>query len=61
MAAPFWVFAMIAAAVPAAQLFNTIKARGRQYRVQCIRCGYEFRATPARCLECGAIRVPLMR
>ena len=55
IAAPFWLFALTAAALPGLQLFNKIKRRWRQARGRCANCGYDLRATPARCPECGAM------
>jgi hypothetical protein len=49
--APCWLLAVLAAALPACRL---ARARIRPRRVGfCARCGYDLRATPDRCPECG--------
>ena len=49
---PFWFLVAVAVAVPAAQLGRSIR---RLQRVPglCRHCGYDLRATPDRCPECG--------
>jgi rubrerythrin len=51
---PFWELALLAALLPAVW----IARRWRQRRPppgHCRVCGYDLRATPERCPECGAI------
>jgi hypothetical protein len=52
---PFWAVCVVAAA-PAALLLwrrHALRRRGRQGL--CRTCGYDLRATPGRCPECGTI------
>jgi hypothetical protein len=54
IAIPFWELALLAALLPAVW----IARRWRQRRPppgHCRVCGYDLRATPERCPECGAI------
>src|SRR5204862_866568 len=49
---PHWVFACGLAVVPAGWLRRRVVAR-RQSIGRCGKCGYDLRATPERCPECG--------
>ena len=48
---PYWAIALLLAAAPA------ILFRSRRHRSPgtCSRCGYDLRATPGRCPECGVV------
>ena len=49
---PHWVIALVAAVYPAVRLRRW--RRGRRHGPGlCVRCGYDLRATPGRCPECG--------
>ena len=48
---PFWFIAAATAALPAARLIRRLR---RHRPGHCQRCGYDLRATPDRCPECGA-------
>jgi hypothetical protein len=51
---PHWFVLSMFAAVPAAWLSLYARIRRRLTRGCCPTCGYDLRATPARCPECGA-------
>ena len=48
---PYWLLALAAAALPAARAARR-KLRGSRAGL-CQRCGYDLRASPERCPECG--------
>jgi hypothetical protein len=52
---PHWVVALITATMPALWLRKHLKERGRTDPGHCRSCGYDLRATPERCPECGTI------
>jgi hypothetical protein len=56
-AAPLWVVALVTGASPLASiamaLRRYIKFRRASREGLCMKCGYDLRATPDRCPECG--------
>ena len=53
---PLWLAAAVLAVLPAARLYRRIRPRYAAGRCQA--CGYDLRATPGRCPECGTESVP---
>ena len=49
-----WMF-VICNLVPSRLLMKGIRLRRRQYGSLCKNCGYDLRATPDRCPECGVV------
>ena len=60
VAVPLWFLLLLFGARPAWQLLRGRRERSRRSRLGlCARCGYDLRATPGRCPECGITpRVP---
>ncbi len=50
---PFWFLCLLFAIVPTVHFATHIRRRRRQLAGFCKRCGYDLRATPDRCPECG--------
>ena len=55
---PYWVAVLAFAALPTFCLVRGRAARRRRSRGLCAGCGYDLRATPGRCPECGATAPP---
>jgi hypothetical protein len=52
---PYWLLALAFAIAPAWRLWTRARRRAARRRGLnlCVRCGYDLRATPDRCPECG--------
>jgi hypothetical protein len=58
IAVPYWGVAALFAGPPAGWLLVFRRARSAGWRLRhmrCFRCGYDLRATPGRCPECGTV------
>jgi hypothetical protein len=56
LSVPYWFLVLCAALLPAAKLYRRLRGGGNMAG-RCARCGYDLRATPERCPECGKIAV----
>ena len=56
LAFPLWAPLAAFALIPAVRLYR--RARGKRQLGTCPRCGYDLRATPGRCPECGTMATP---
>jgi hypothetical protein len=52
---PYWSLLLLALLFPLAAGRRNLRGRLRARRGLCVTCGYDLRATPDRCPECGAI------
>jgi hypothetical protein len=50
---PYWAAVLLFALLPMVWLTLTLRNRRRQELRRCPACGYDLRATPGRCPECG--------
>jgi hypothetical protein len=53
--APFWSLALLTSLLPLAWLASRRRTHHRQESGLCPTCGYDLRATPDRCPECGTV------
>jgi hypothetical protein len=51
----FWVIAVAFSILPALRVREFVRQRRLARQGKCATCGYDLRATPDRCPECGAI------
>jgi hypothetical protein len=51
---PAWLIALLSILPPAGLLYPAHRRRRRKRAGLCAACGYDLRATPGRCPECGA-------
>jgi len=54
---PYWLPSLLFALLPAYCVRRWLRARRRRAAGQCPTCGYDLRATPDRCPECGGAPV----
>jgi hypothetical protein len=50
-----WLVVLCFSLLPAMWLYGTLRHRSRTMQGACRHCGYDLRATPERCPECGQI------
>src|SRR5262249_16983304 len=53
IAVPLWVPTIARLYLPAAVVAGALRQGSRSRRHRCLTCGYDLRATPQRCPECG--------
>jgi hypothetical protein len=52
---PLWALALLTGILPLGRLRSMLRQRRRVDGVRCLACGYDLRATPERCPECGTV------
>jgi hypothetical protein len=57
-AIPLWFFLVLTGAMPMAWAWRRVRRRLRVRDGCCAGCGYDMRATPERCPECGLAFIP---
>jgi hypothetical protein len=54
---PYWSLVLLLACLPTVAVMKSLRERHRRRPGHCPACGYDLRATPDRCPECGAAPV----
>ena len=52
---PYWLLILLTAVLPTIWLVLILRHRRRVRAGACLNCGYDLRATPDRCPECGTV------
>jgi hypothetical protein len=52
---PWWLWVGVFAVLPGRRAIQMARAKRRRRKGRCERCGYDMRATPDRCPECGNV------
>jgi len=52
---PWWLLLLLSSVLPVATLLRNSRRKARVANGCCRACGYDLRATPERCPECGAV------
>jgi hypothetical protein len=55
MMVPWWLPIVLFGSIPTARIIALYRSRQRMKLGRCFACGYDLRATPDRCPECGTI------
>ncbi len=55
---PYWILLLAFVPLPVVWTVQRRRMKLRRAQSRCLRCGYDLRATPERCPECGALRTP---
>ena len=55
---PLWAVAAPLAVLPVVRAWRWRRRRAQRAAGLCLRCGYDLRATPGQCPECGAVSQP---
>jgi hypothetical protein len=53
---PYWPLVLLASAIPSVRVITWYAGHRRFLKGRCRQCGYDLRATPERCPECGAVQ-----